>query len=147
MAVRRGNVDNLKAPASTEEAREKGRKGGIASGRSRRAKKTFADTLKAMLACRIPKESPLYKKLKAQMAELGLDWEPTVQDLPNLGMLTRAAKNPMAYCAVRDTIGERPVEKSEDVTPPPNITLGFLPVADPKAPSDAESDGIGGSDA
>ena len=65
------------------------------------------------------------------MRELGLDWEPTVQDILILGILMRAAKNPLAYCAIRDTIGERPVEQTEDLTPPPPITLGLLPVVPP----------------
>lgn len=138
MAKRKGNVNNLRPPSSSAEARERGRKGGIASGKARAARKTFADTLKEMLACRVPKASPYYKKLKAQMRELGLDWEPTVQDIPNLGMLTRAAKNPLAYCAIRDTIGERPVEQTEDLTPPPPITLGLLPVV-PPVPVDGEA--------
>ena len=133
MANKRPNVNNLRPVRSVNEARNKGQKGGIASGKARAARKTFAETLKAMLSCKVPKSSPYYKKLKAQMRELGLDWEPTVQDIPNLGMLTRAAKNPLAYCAIRDTIGERPVEQTEDLTPPPPITLGLLPVVPPVA--------------
>ena len=131
MAKRRGNVDNLRPPSSTEEARARGRKGGIASGKARAARKTFAETLQTMLSCRVPKSSPYYRKLKAQMRELGLDWEPTVQDIPNLGMLTRAAKNPLAYVAIRDTIGEKPVEQTENLTPPPPISIGLLPVVPP----------------
>lgn len=141
MAKKRGNINNLRAPSSTEEARERGRKGGIASGKARAARKTFAETLKAMLCCRVPKSSPYYRKLKAQMRELGLDWEPTVQDIPNLGMLTRAAKNPLAYCAIRDTIGERPVEQTQDLTPPPPITLGLMPVVPPVDVEGAETHG------
>ncbi len=131
MANRRGTPANLNRASSPNEARLNGKKGGIASGKARAARKTFAETLKAMLSCHVPKSSPYYRKLKAQMRELGLDWEPTVQDIPNLGMLTRAAKNPLAYCAIRDTIGERPVEQTEDLTPPPPITLGLLPVVPP----------------
>ena len=139
MAKKRGNINNLRAPSSTEEARERGRKGGIASGKARAARKTFAETLKAMLCCRVPKSSPYYRKLKAQMRELGLDWEPTVQDIPNLGMLTRAAKNPLAYCAIRDTIGERPVEQTKALPPPPPITLGLMPVVPPVDVEGAET--------
>lgn len=131
MAKRKGNVSNLRPASTKDEARERGRNGGIASGKARAARKTFAETLKAMLSCAIPKSSPYYKKLKSQMRELGLDWEPTVQDIPILGILMRAAKNPLAYCAIRDTIGERPVEQTEDLTPPPPITLGIMPVVPP----------------
>ena len=139
MAKRRGNINNLRPPFSPEEARKNGKKGAARSAVVRRRRKTFADTLKAMLCCRVPKSSPYYRKLKAQMKELGLDWEPTVQDIPNLGMLTRAAKNPLAYCAIRDTIGERPVEQTEDLTPPPPITLGLMPVVPPVAADGAEA--------
>ena len=138
MAKRKGNVSNQRPASTKDEARKRGRNGGVASGKARAARKTFAETLKTMLSCTVPKSSPYYKKLKAQMRELGLDWEPTVQDIPNLGMLTRAAKNPLAYCAIRDTIGERPVEQTEDLTPPPPITLGLLPVV-PPVPVDGEA--------
>lgn len=62
-----------------------------------------------------------------------------MQDIPNLGMLTRAAKNPLAYVAIRDTIGEKPVEQTQDLTPPPPITLGLLPVVQPVAVDGAET--------
>ena len=140
MAKRKGNVNNLRPPSTSAEARERGRKGGIASGRARAARKSFADTLKAMLACRLPKSSPYYRKLKSQMKELGLDWEPTVQDILILGILMRAAKNPLAYCAIRDTIGERPVEQTQDLTPPPPITLGLLPVVPPVSVAGEEAE-------
>lgn len=145
MAKRRGNPDKLRPCSSKREASERGRKGGIASGKARAARKTFAETLKTMLSCTVPKTSPYYRKLKAQMRELGLDWEPTVQDIPNLGMLTRAAKNPLAYVAIRDTIGERPVEQTEDLTPPPPIQIGLLPVVEPVAEDCAETPGNGPS--
>ena len=139
MARKRENIHVPPRALSTDEARKIGRKGGIASGKARAARKTFAETLKTMLSCTVPKSSPYYRKLKAQMRELGLDWEPTVQDIPNLGMLTRAAKNPLAYVAIRDTIGEKPVERTEDLTPPPPITLGLLPVVPPVAVDGAET--------
>lgn len=42
------NIENLKVPTS-EEARENGRKGGIASGKARREKKTMRETLEMLL--------------------------------------------------------------------------------------------------
>lgn len=42
------NIENLKVPTS-EEAREYGRKGGIASGKARREKKTMRETLEMLL--------------------------------------------------------------------------------------------------
>ena len=40
---------DLKPVRSTEEAKERGRKGGIASGEARRAKKTMRETAKALM--------------------------------------------------------------------------------------------------
>lgn len=42
-------VENLKPVQSKEEARELGRKGGIASGKARREKKTMRETLEMLL--------------------------------------------------------------------------------------------------
>lgn len=134
-----GNPANLRPVASKEEARERGRKGGIASAKARAARKTFAETLKAMLSCRVPRASPLYRRLKAQMRKYGIEWEPTVRDMTNLGMIEKAVKNPQAYCAIRDTIGEKPVEQTQDLTPPPPIRLGLLPVVEPVAVDGEES--------
>lgn len=64
----RGNPAKVTA-LSRDEAARNGRKGGIASGKARAARKTFAETLKAMLSCTVPKTSPYYRKLKAQMRD------------------------------------------------------------------------------
>jgi hypothetical protein len=45
----RGNTDNLKPVQSKEEARERGRAGGIASGIARRERKTLREELTALL--------------------------------------------------------------------------------------------------
>lgn len=61
------NLDNLKPIQSTEEARELGRKGGIASGQARREKATMKATLE-MLLNSTSKSGQTYKEL----ATLGL---------------------------------------------------------------------------
>lgn len=43
------NPENLKPPRSTKEARERGKKGGIASVKARRAKKDFREAMIALL--------------------------------------------------------------------------------------------------
>lgn len=140
MANRKGNPGNLRPPFTPEEARINGRKGAARSIAARRRRKSLAEALRAMLSCPLPKDSPRYAELKARMAELGLDWDPTVQDLLNVGMLEKAASNPVAYVAIRDTIGEKPVERTRDETaPPPPITLGLLPVAAPVSAECAET--------
>jgi len=106
-----------------EEASQMGRKGGKASGRVRNARKTFREQLKSMLSCRIPKDSPLYGKMKKQMDALGIKGDPLVQDMPLLGMLMRSVKDHKAAEFVRDTAGEKPTEQFEDVTPVSPIVL------------------------
>lgn len=101
--------------------------GGIASGKARRARKTFREALKKALGCEIPRSSPIYARIRTQMKALGIDGEPTVQDIPVLGMIQKAAKDSMAFAVIRDTIGEKPVETYEDITPQAPIVLGVVP--------------------
>lgn len=124
-----GRVENLipTTMRSKEEARELGRKGGINSGITRRMRKTLRESLKVALGSAIPKSSPHYRKIAAQMAALGIKGPPTVQDIPVLGMISRAAKDPSAFVAIRDTIGEKPTEQFEDITPQAPIVLGMIP--------------------
>ena len=112
---------------SESEAREMGARGGVASGKSRRFRKTLRESLKNALGCEIPKDSPIYLRTLSQMRAFGLEGEPTVQDIPVLGMIMKAAKNPLAFAIVRDTIGEQPVQQFEDLTPESPIVLGLVP--------------------
>lgn len=66
---RRPGSDNLRPPQSPEEAREMGRKGGIASGRARRRKKAMRVALNAMLG------APATSGMVDLLVELGLDPE------------------------------------------------------------------------
>ena len=61
------NIQNLKPPQSTEEARERGRKGGIASGKARRERKTMKQTLEYLL-----EEKGKQGKTYRELATLGL---------------------------------------------------------------------------
>ena len=84
------NQNNLKPIRSKEEAREKGRKGGIKSGETRRKRKSLKEELLTLL------ETEEYnKKISLAMiheAELG---------------------NVKAFNTIRDTIGEKPKENVE----------------------------------
>ncbi len=117
------NEQNLRPVSSKSEASERGRKGGLASGAARRRRKTLADTLKTILSCKIPKGTPLYEKTRAKLAAFGLDCEPTVQDIPALGIIEQAASTPAAFAALRDTIGEKPAERIEQSGPPLVLSL------------------------
>ena len=118
---------------SGDEAREKGAKGGRKSGESRRARKTFREMFTEALACKIPKDSPLYQRTVKQMRSLGLKGEPTVQHTTILGMIVKASKDHNAFVAVRDTVGEKPVETFENLTPDSPIILGTIPEAEVEA--------------
>lgn len=108
-----------------EEVREMRRKGGLKSGEVRRNRKTFREQLKSMLSCNIPKDSPLYRKMKQQMKAIGIKGDPTVQDITLLGQLMKSAKDTKAAEFLRDTIGEKPTEMFEDVTPQSPIVLSL----------------------
>ena len=87
---------------TTEEQREIARQGGIKSGESRRARKTLKETLLMMLE------------------------EDNMQDNITLALLKRAKNgDTKAYEIIRDTIGEKPTDKVEQIntsSPYSNLT-------------------------
>lgn len=91
---------------SVREAREYGRRGGKASGESRRKKADFRKTLNALLTAEI--DSPEWTPL---LNALGLD--STLESAVNAAMIREAlAGNVKAYIAIRDTLGQ--TTKSEE---------------------------------
>lgn len=83
------NEENLRVPSS-EEAREYGRKGGIASGEARRKRKTLKEELLLLL-------------------EQG-----NTQEKISLALLQKAMNgDTKAFEVLRDTVGEKPVDKVE----------------------------------
>ena len=92
------NEKNLRYVRSTSEARELGRKGGIASGESRRERKALRENLLLLLA------SPMKD-------EQGKPTGKTVQEEILLALVQRAMTgDPRAFELIRDTIGEKPVQ-------------------------------------
>ena len=80
--------DNLRPVSSTEEARERGRKGGLASGEARRKRKTLKEELLLMLS------------------------ERETQQSVTLALIEKAMSgDTKAFEVIRDTIGEKPVDK------------------------------------
>lgn len=82
------NSKNLK-PLSTEKAREIGKKGGIASGKARRVRKTFKEAINEELS------------------------DATMKQLIKSMIKQAKAGNTKAFEILRDTVGEKPVEKQE----------------------------------
>ena len=87
------NEQNLKPVSSTKEARERGRKGGLASGEARRKRKTLKEELLLMLS-----DGDIQEKISLALINEAINGN-------NAGSVTKA------FEVIRDTIGERPVEK------------------------------------
>lgn len=95
---RMAGKNNLNPVRSTEEARERGKKGGIASGEARRKKKTIRETLEMMLSGKMPDGA-------------------TRQDAIVVALLEKALSGDVrAFEAIRDSIGEKPSEKMNIAT-------------------------------
>ena len=82
------NEQNLKPVTSKKEARERGRKGGLASGEARRKRKTLKEELLLMLS------------------------EGETQQSVTLALIEKAMSgDTKAFEVIRDTIGEKPIDK------------------------------------
>lgn len=92
------NADNLKTPTS-EEARERGKKGGIASGKARQEKKRLKDAVEKVL-------SMSYKDDNGDML--------TGYEVAAIALFLKAKTGDVAaFNSLRDMIGEKPTEKIE----------------------------------
>lgn len=106
------NENNLNPPIrSAREAREKGKKGGIASAEARRKKKTIRETLEMMLSGQMPDGS-------------------TRRDAIVVALMEKALSGDVrAFEAIRDSIGEKPVNTvsgpAGEPLVPPSINVIF----------------------
>ena len=111
------NPHNLKRP-SKKEARRRGRKGGIASGKAKRERKTFKYVFERLLSLNAPdklKES--IKTAFPQLSEAEIDIQ-TAAAAKVMSMIFKGGANAVqAYKEVRDTIGEQPVAKVQEMEP------------------------------
>ena len=82
------NEKNLRTP-TTNEAREIGRKGGIASGQARREKKTIQKILADLLDGQI-KDNPQFAKLASKM---GVESDKSVKDIFTMVCLLNSVKS------------------------------------------------------
>ena len=90
-----GGKSNLQPVRTKEEARERGRRGGIASGESRREKRTLRQCLEILL------ESP---------APEGHDGDN--REAMSAALIKRALTGDVAaFSTIRDTVGEKPTDK------------------------------------
>ena len=106
-------MENLKSLAdrTKEEQREIARKGGIKSGEVRRARKTLKEELLLLLS------------------------KGDTQEKMSLSMIAKALNGDVkAFEVIRDTIGEKPVEKIDNVNP--QVQKIFITKADEKEAND-----------
>ena len=102
------NSENLKPVRTKEEARERGRAGGKASGASRRRKADFRKTLNALLTTKI--DSSEYAPM---LESLGID--PTLEAAVNMAMIKEAlAGNVKAYEAIAKYAGQSGQTAADD---------------------------------
>ena len=102
------NSENLKPVRTKSEARERGRNGGRASGKARRRKAAFRDTLNLLLTLDIDDDewAPLLRSL-------GLDC--TLETAMNMAMIKAGlAGNVKAYEAVAKYAGQSPQTEADD---------------------------------
>lgn len=115
------NEQNLH-PAEYQLSQEEAKKGGRNSAKARRKKRMLKDLMAIFGSLELPEG-----ELRASMAGLGLADEELTNDMAVIiGQYQAAIKgNPSAATFIRDTKGEKPVEKSEStiIAPKPLVDL------------------------
>lgn len=108
------NEQNLRPP-TTEEARERGQKGGKASAKKRQQNKTFKEIINKFLDGKVTNE-----ELKQQMVKFGFkDKEVNNKSCAVFALWKEAIKgNTKAFELLRDTVGEKPIEQIQNINPP-----------------------------
>lgn len=90
-----------------DEARDISSKGGVASGKARRMKRTLREGLREILALDLPESEG-----RALLVALGVD--PDYASAINMALVRRAMTGEVdAFRAVRDSIGEKPSDALE----------------------------------
>lgn len=95
--VGKGNSNNFSA-LSTDEARKRGKNGGIKSGQSRKKNKSIREALKALLSGKVEHNGEIMQG----------------NDAIALSVFEKALSGDVqAFKEIRDTVGEKPVDKVE----------------------------------
>ena len=104
------NEENLKPVRTESEAREKGTKGGIASGKSRRRKKAMKERLQEALEC-----SVVNPKVKKMMQSVGMVDGSTNYDAVTASIIAGTIQGAPGYARLlMELIGETGEEKRAD---------------------------------
>lgn len=101
--------EDLKPVRSKEEAKERGAKGGKASGEARRAKKTLRELVELFAALGVSEET------RKKMKELGIPEELMTRKMqPVVALFNKANKGDVsAFNAIRDIVGEKPIDRTQ----------------------------------
>lgn len=112
-----GNLNNLKSLAdrTTEEQRRIATLGGKASGKARRDKKMLKDCLEILMEKKYIDEATGKKLTGAELLSIDL-FEKALKE-------TDVSKKARAFEVIRDTAGQKPIEKVEQTNT--NITVDF----------------------
>lgn len=107
------NEKNLHPVQSEKEAREKGRKGGIASGAARRRKRDMRQAAKLLLDADV---SPSQKSMRMLMKSLGIDEQDMTYSMAILSavLLQAGNGNVKAAAFLRDTAGYNPTQQLQE---------------------------------
>lgn len=113
------NEDNLKPLELTHEQAVKfGSKGGKASVRAKRQRKTMKMQLELLMSSKL--DNPDLEKIKKVLTKFKIPKsDENIQMAMNVSMVQQALKgNTKAYEIIRDTLGEKPADKIENINPP-----------------------------
>lgn len=107
------NEENLNPVRTKSEARKRGTNGGIASGKARREKKLFRETLETLLSMPM-KDGKEVSVEKIQNFANIKGQNISVQEAILISQIQKAMKgDTRAAEYVRDTIGQKPMDKME----------------------------------
>ena len=117
------NEENLKPPTSTSEARNRGKKGGIKSGKKRKERKAMKETAEMILGLTL-KDGTVTDLEDIQSMAAANGKNITVQDAIVLKQAQKALKGDIRAAEfIRDTSGNRPTnEQRMDVA----VNNGFI---------------------
>lgn len=113
------NEFNLKPIELTHEQAVKfGSKGGKASVRAKRQRKTMKMQLELLMSSKL--DNPDLEKIKKVLTKFKIPKsDENIQMAMNVSMVQQALKgNTKAYEIIRDTLGEKPADKIENINPP-----------------------------
>lgn len=106
-------IKNLKPVQSTEEAKKRGRAGGIKSGEVRRAKRDMKKSLEILLNLAIKKGDVIDPEDSEALTEIK-NKNLTVQEAILVTQIQKALKGDLKAAEfLRDTAGQKPVDKKD----------------------------------